>query len=192
MRSYFDNYWEIKHFKGEIKENVCKKFIKTYPLLNYDRPSEAHRLWLDCVLSSEKVLDFEAGDLRFKKFALRNNFRGKYHTLDIGKDFNYDFSHLDNVKEKFDLILCFEVIEHMDLGNFLNVLPKLKERLRDGGKLIITTPNIHHINHFWKADVTHIRHILTKIYTPCYGRADSKISRCIDSYGGREAVYCIT
>jgi len=157
MKQYYDNYWAIRDFKKEIRNRPRKKFIKFYPLANFDRPSQAHRVWMEYVLSADKVLDFGAGDLRFKEFAKHNKFKGEYRTLDIGKDFTYDFNNLDDIKEKFDLVLCFEVIEHMDLVSFLNFLKKLKDKLNKGGKIIITTPNAHHINHFWKTDVTHLR-----------------------------------
>ena len=157
MKQYYDDYWQVRRFKEEIRDKVQKRFIRFYPLLNLDRPSRAHRLWLSYALSANKVLDFGAGDLRFKEFVLHNGFKGEYRTLDVGSDFVYDFHNLDDIKEKFDLILCFEVIEHVNLSDFLGLLGKLKARLNDGGKLIITTPNIHHINHFWKTDVTHIR-----------------------------------
>lgn len=41
--------------------------------------------------------------------------------------------------EKFDKIICSEVLEHVD--DPLKVMRNLVESLRDGGKLIITVPN---------------------------------------------------
>ena len=157
MADYFDNYWALKRLRDEAGSMVKKRFVKFHPLNDPDHPSAAHKLWLNYVMSANKVMDFGAGDLRFKEFVLRNGFKGRYRALDIGKDFKYDFAHLDETDEKFDLILCFEVIEHMELSKFMELLDKFRRRLTEGGKLIITTPNIHHVNHFWKGDVTHIR-----------------------------------
>ncbi|MDD3905516.1 MAG: class I SAM-dependent methyltransferase [Candidatus Omnitrophica bacterium] len=151
-----ENYWKMKSC-GIDRGAVQKGIIETYPLSACRKPSEAHKLWLKHVLSAGSVLDFGAGDLRFKKFACDNGFKGNYKTLDIADGISYDYRDISQVKEKFDLILCFEVIEHLPLESFLKLIKSFKDILNEKGTLIITTPNIHHINHFWKTDVTHIR-----------------------------------
>jgi len=44
------------------------------------------------------------------------------------------------VDSVFDGIVAVEVIEHVE--NFFGLMPALKDRLKPGGKLIITTPNV--------------------------------------------------
>ena len=151
-----ENYLKIKQYvvKPGAVQKGCLKF---YPISDVGRPSEAHKLLLEYILSAKSVLDFGAGSLLFKKMAVHNGFKGFYKTLDIGKDASYDYKDISEIQEKFDLILCLEVIEHIPLEEFLQLAGSFKNRLNVNGKLIITTPNIHHINHFWKTDITHIR-----------------------------------
>jgi SAM-dependent methyltransferase len=50
-----------------------------------------------------------------------------------------DLEHLDDLGERFDLVLSFQVIEHLpDPVGFLRALGR---RARPGGELLVTTPN---------------------------------------------------
>lgn len=51
----------------------------------------------------------------------------------------------------------FELIEHLPLAVTLQYITKAFESLNQNGTLIISTPNIDHINQLWKQDVTHIQ-----------------------------------
>jgi len=48
-----------------------------------------------------------------------------------------------NIKKKFDLIVCSEVIEHLDDTCF--ILTKMKSLLKKNGYIILTVPNIENI-----------------------------------------------
>ena len=48
-------------------------------------------------------------------------------------------SELDD--NSFDVITCFEMIEHVDIENQKNCLQQFKRLLQPGGKLLISTPN---------------------------------------------------
>lgn len=55
----------------------------------------------------------------------------------ISKYINIDFVRFSS-NEKFDVIICFEVIEHLENDNF--AIQKLKEKLAPGGLLALSTP----------------------------------------------------
>lgn len=55
----------------------------------------------------------------------------------------------DKIIEKFDIIICFETLEH--LNNPLAFLVKLKQNLRDNGQLIFSVPLNDPPNHFHKS-----------------------------------------
>lgn len=72
-----------------------------------------------------------------------------YKTMDIDRANVHDYYSLDEVDIKFDVIVMGEVIEHLDINDGIELLIKLKGLLKTGGKIIITTPNIHHPNRYW-------------------------------------------
>lgn len=67
---------------------------------------------------------------------------------------NIETDELPFDKNSFDLILMFEVIEHI-LFHPHNTLLKLKKILKPGGKLLISTPNAAHIKHRLQAVMGH-------------------------------------
>lgn len=59
--------------------------------------------------------------------------RNKYYDLNSSEKFPYE-------EESFDMVLCQEVIEHIE--NPWNLLRICAKALKKGGKLIVTTPNV--------------------------------------------------
>lgn len=158
MDDFFGVYWDIQKYKNcRDKVTVHGKYKRFSPLVDIDNPSETHRLWLKIARGKNSILDCGAGDLRLKDYLLRNGYKGRYKTFDIGKSFCYDYDSLETVQESFDLIFCLEVIEHLPLEKAFALLERLKGILTDKGVLVLSTPNIHHLNHFWRTDVTHVR-----------------------------------
>ena len=64
------------------------------------------------------------------KYADKNDFRGAYLLGEIV-----------NLKEKFDVILVIEVIEHLSDHFLIELFQNVKSILNPGGKVIFTTPN---------------------------------------------------
>ncbi|MBI5765990.1 methyltransferase domain-containing protein, partial [Candidatus Falkowbacteria bacterium] len=62
----------------------------------------------------------------------RDHFGDYYENIELEK-------FIKNNNERFDLIIATELIEH--LNNPLDFLENCKKILKDGGKIIITTPN---------------------------------------------------
>ena len=67
------------------------------------------------------------------------------------------YDSLEKIMDSFDVITMWEVIEHLQLEEFLVYLDYIKKHLKMDGKLIISTPNIlNPFYPFW-AEPTHIR-----------------------------------
>lgn len=69
----------------------------------------------------------------------------KVHTLDIAEDLNPDFvgSVLDinaTIKEKYDVIVCCQVLEHLPLDQFETALKSIKESSKH---LVLSLPYAH-------------------------------------------------
>lgn len=79
------------------------------------------------------ILDFGSGD-----YSYQHLFQGHaaYNTLDINAKAN--FKTLAEIEEKFDIILCIEVLEHVK--NPQETIVQLLSKLKARGKLIISTP----------------------------------------------------
>ena len=92
---------------------------------------------------------------------LAAGFKGRYDTLDIGKEFDYTYHDLSEVNDRYEAILCLDVIEHLPLPQGLDLLEKLKNLLVPGGILIVQTPNARCIRHPLSTDMTHCQ-----VYNP--------------------------
>ena len=77
-----------------------------------------------------------------KKHARQNNLNIKYMVNDLEKD---------KIQSKFDLIIIFEVLEH--LNNWENFIKKIKSNLKSNGVLIISTINRNLISKFLTIDI---------------------------------------
>ncbi|MCJ7662703.1 MAG: methyltransferase domain-containing protein [Desulfobacterales bacterium] len=77
-----------------------------------------------------------------------------YKSMDVDRNLFHDFYSLDEIDERFDLITFFEVIEHLELEQGIEMLGRLKQLLVDGGLLFISTPNVYNPTRFL-LDATH-------------------------------------
>lgn len=71
----------------------------------------------------------------------------------FGLDFNYgslyvhqgDIYHLPYAANTFDLILCLDVLEHLDLLSQQTALQEIARVLKSGGHTVFTIPNLAHL-----------------------------------------------
>ena len=77
-----------------------------------------------------------------------------YKSLDIDPSYQHDYTSLGEVKEEFDMVLLFEVIEHLDWESGREMAARIFDILKPGGRVILTTPNIYTPGQYWK-DVSH-------------------------------------
>lgn len=103
---------------------------------------------------SESVLDVGASDRALGDKVLKLYPDATYKTMDLDKEASHDYYSLDDIEESFDIIVLAEVIEHIELEEGVEFLRKLNGLLKPGGKIIVTTPNIHHPN-IWMRDADH-------------------------------------
>ncbi len=88
------------------------------------------------------VLDVGAGDRGLEK-GLRERARaGIYTSVDPDPEGAHDYRALEEVEERFDLVACLEVIEHLDADQAVALLSGIRRRLAPGGRLVLSTPNV--------------------------------------------------
>ncbi len=102
-----------------------------------------------------RVLEVGAGDRRYGAM-LAERYSGLYYrSLDIDPNTHQDFYSLAEIEEQFDLVFMFEVIEHLALLEGLELLENLRSKLKPGGRLLLSTPNLYHPHQYF-GDSTHV------------------------------------
>ena len=96
-------------------------------------------------LMQQGKLVLDAGSGRLQEQTLRNELLGhdiKLETLDMlpgeGVDFTGDITHTEFENDRYDIILCSQVLEHVEEPG--KVCEELFRILKPGGSLIITAP----------------------------------------------------
>lgn len=133
-----------------------RRFLKSYRLV-WDLPiKDKHTQVLREELApGMRVLEIGSSE-RHLKGALESGFAGLvYKSMDIDRETPQDYYSLDEITERFDAVLLFEVIEHMSFADGVMLLSRIYDLLSPGGKLIMTTPNLAHPTHFYR-DPTHV------------------------------------
>ena len=140
-------------YKGEKYQcTVCNKNLRRFiPLENGDRLcpfcgslSRTRRLW--DMLTSEfitkdlTILDFSPSRSIYR--VLKKNTSVRYVSTDISgdflSDFQYDITNIDAESDKFDLIICYHILEHIE--NDYQAMKELYRVLKKEGTCIIQTP----------------------------------------------------
>ncbi len=122
-------------------------------------------LMVENIRDGEKVLDIGASNRNLEGRLKRYYPNLIYKTMDVDREQSHDFYSLEEIREFFDVVFLFEVIEHLDLEEGLKLLKKAYDLLNEGGRLILTTPNVFNPSRFWR-DATH------------------KVAYCYDELGG--------
>jgi 2-polyprenyl-3-methyl-5-hydroxy-6-metoxy-1,4-benzoquinol methylase len=87
------------------------------------------------------VLDFGAGMQGAKEDIEKAGIAVTYRSMDIDRKNPHDYYSIDEIHERFDMVLFFEVIEHLSLEEGLTLLKRLAGLVKDGGSVVISTPN---------------------------------------------------
>jgi SAM-dependent methyltransferase len=111
-------------------------------------------LMVETIRDGEKVLDIGASNRNLEARLKRRLPKLVYKSMDIDREQFHDFYSLEEVKESFDVVFLFEVIEHLDLEEGVRMLRRIYDLLRPGGRLILTTPNVFNPARYWR-DATH-------------------------------------
>jgi len=103
----------------------------------------------------ESVLEIGAHDRKLGDRIKKHFPHVLYKSLDIDPSYSHDYTSIDEVKEEFNMVLFFELIEHLDRGAGREMVARIFEILKPGGRVILTTPNIYTPGQYWK-DVSHL------------------------------------
>ena len=117
------------------------------------------------IRDGEKILDVGASNRDLEGRLKRRYPNLIYKSMDVDREQVHDFYSLEDIRETFDVVFLFEVIEHLELEEGLKVIEKVYGLLNGGGRLILTTPNVFNPSRFWR-DATH------------------KVAYCYDELGG--------
>jgi SAM-dependent methyltransferase len=146
-KNKYENYNLKKNkFKNFTFEQINGKFIK---LKINDDDSRRYFQLKNIIKKKTKILDFGCGKLSFlmeikKRRAGPNKFYGIEKNEFILKKFNndsiYDINdEVDKFDLDFDIITMFHVLHY--LPNQIDILKKLRKKLKKRGKIIIEVPN---------------------------------------------------
>jgi hypothetical protein len=151
---WYRNYW-ARHRARDVMYRTLKApclSCKDSPGLN-----EMEQAIFDRTRHSARLLDFGAGDKRLKGKFLSAGFSGRYETLDMSTEDTHEYSAICQITGRFDAILCLEVIEHMSLNDYVDLMDGFGNLLDPGGILIIGTPNPLCVVPMWAGDPGHVQ-----------------------------------
>lgn len=135
----------------EFRELIHKRYKDVWHIPLIKRRSVLFKRFLR---DGMRVLDVGAGfrgaENEIKKLGISID----YKSMDIDKSIYHDYYDLSDIKEDFDAILLFEVIEHLSLEDGINLLKKLHRLTKKNGVIIVSTPNIFNPSRFMR-DATH-------------------------------------
>lgn len=100
------------------------------------------------------LLDVGAYDRNLERYFKKVGKAASYKSCDRDRTLPHDYYSLDEIHEKFDVIVVFEVIEHLSVSDTIALMRDLLPLLKDQSALVISTPNVFHPTTFWR-DCTH-------------------------------------
>lgn len=104
--------------------------------------------------AGEAVLEVGAGDRHLQAWLEQSLPGVSYESIDPDPAGAHDYRDLADVAKTYDGIFALEVIEHLPLEAIGPWLQRLRELLRPGGRLVLSTPNTFYPPAFLR-DATH-------------------------------------
>lgn len=130
-----------------------RKIRKMYPSV-YDL--EIKKKILDIIITElkdgAKILDVGASNKSLGEKIILRFPSITYKTMDIDRTQPHDYYSLDEISETYDIVILSEVIEHLEFQEGISLLIRLLELLHNEGKIVLSTPNVHHPNRYWVSD----------------------------------------
>ena len=120
-----------------FRREVRRRFPDPLGLPRVPRPETlAARL----ISQGSRVLDVGAGDRSLEEKLRRVGLAVEYVSVDPGG--GADFATVAEAKGPFDAAFLFEVVEHLEPDAGLDLVRSVKEVLKPGGLLLVSTPNV--------------------------------------------------
>jgi len=132
-----------------IREQVTNTYSSVYSLKIKKKITQ---VILEELKPGATILDVGSSDRSIGKKIIAKIPSITYKSMDIDRALPHDYYTIEEIKESFDMIILSEVIEHLEFGQGVLLLRKIRKLLNDGGKIIISTPNMHHPNRYWDSD----------------------------------------
>ena len=79
----------------------------------------------------------------------------RYQSMDIDAFGEHDYTSLEGIEQRFDLVYAFEVAEHIDRGAIAPWIDSMARLLKPGGRLVLSTPNTFYPPAYLR-DITHL------------------------------------
>ena len=135
----------------EYRENIHERYPDIWDLRILRK---RFPLMVENIRDGERVLDIGASNRNLEERLKRHYPNLIYKSMDVDQEQSHDFYSMEEIRETFDVVFLFEVIEHLDLEEGVQLLKRSYDLLNEGGRLILTTPNVFNPSRFWR-DATH-------------------------------------
>ena len=158
MANFTEDYWRFLAYKHKYRGPAG--YIEIDPGWRESLPTSAGQsgaLLRRELSRAASILDVGAGDRRYERVFCELGLSALYSSADLDTSFRHDYSDFLDIRDRFDAITMFELLEHMPADAGLRFMEHAVELLTDNGVLILSTPNPHHPNHIWRIEVTHVR-----------------------------------
>ena len=135
----------------EYRENIHERYPDIWDLRILRK---RFPLMVENIRDGERVLDIGASNRNLEERLKRHYPNLIYKSMDVDQEQSHDFYSMEEIRETFDVVFLFEVIEHLELEEGVQLLKRSYDLLNEGGRLILTTPNVFNPSRFWR-DATH-------------------------------------
>lgn len=142
------SWTEVSHTRDVIHNRYAT--IWQVPVLR-----KRFKLIQSLVIDGMRVLDVGAGNAGWEQRLRKIITNITYKTVDIDPNRNPDYRSMQEIQQEFDLIISWEVIEHLTLTDGENMIRECERVLSPGGTLVISTPNIFNPSRYLM-DSTHL------------------------------------
>lgn len=151
---WYRDYWKRLRMREQLQATLRAPCIHWYWSAAMN---EVEELLYRRTVGASRILDYGAGDGRLKGKFLMRGFKGQYETLDLSPENPHTYASLAEVVGRYDAIFCLEVIEHMSLNEYVELMDEFRRRLKIGGLLAVSTPNPLCVVPMWSLDAGHIQ-----------------------------------
>ena len=127
FRKQFPDFWRVRLIKKPLE--ILRKELR----------------------ADQRILDVGAGNREIGEKIKRALSLTNYKSMDVDRGRAHDYYSFDEIEDYFDAVLLFEVIEHLDFTEGIDLIKAIYSLLSPGGKLFVTTPNLYHPHRYWDA-----------------------------------------